>query len=106
MPPSQTDVALVNFARARIQDATDLIRPGGNLEAISAGCAQAMAQQVGNITTINPEAATDVIEMVGSSSIVAAIATAVQGKVKLLIGRSVHDPEQGKQSFLPPKNGA
>ena len=35
MPPSETDVAMVNFARARIQYATDLIRSGGNLEAIA-----------------------------------------------------------------------
>ena len=59
---------MVNFARARLQYATDLIRSGGNLEAISAKLAQDVAKQVGNITTINPKAATDVIEMVETSS--------------------------------------
>ena len=68
MPPSGTDAAMVNFARARIQYATDLIRSGGNLEAISAKLAQDVAKQVGNITTVNPKAATDVIEMVETSS--------------------------------------
>ena len=103
MPPSGTDAAMVNFARARLQYATDLIRSGGNLEAISAELALEVARQVGNITTINPEAAKDVIEMVESSSIMegdkAAIYTAVQGKVRLAIGRSSDDPEI-KQSFL------
>ena len=78
---------MVIFARMRLEYADSVIRTGGNREAVSAELVQAVTQQVGNITAINPDTATDLIALVESSPIMEddkrAIVIAVQGKVNV-----------------------
>ena len=98
-------VQMVQFARQRLQYAASLIRTGGSREAVSSDIVEAVRQQVGNISAMRPDTATQIIEMVEVSPITqdakTAIALAVQGKVDVAIAPSFDDPERiNKQTFF------